>query len=359
MKKICKFFAVSFIICSTIVTPANAAPSISDLEKEKAAAENEVGSLRAELTELLGKINQLEIDLIAKGQEIEQASSDLKAAEEKEAKQYADMKLRIKYMYEEGNTSFLEALFRADDFADFINKAEYVKNVNTYDRDMLNQYIDTKEQVSTMKVSLEEESSQLELLQGEYHKEEAALNDTIQTKQTEIANFDAEIQAAAEAAAREAAAREAAEREAREAEARNAAERNKIPTSNGRENDDSDGGGSYHSSGNTGTAGTIISAAYSYLGVPYNWGGASRSGIDCSGLVMLAHQAAGINLSHSSGGQGGGGVAVSDPQPGDVVCYPGHVGIYIGGGQMIHAPQPGDVVKVQSVYGSPWYRRYW
>ena len=52
-------------------------------------------------------------------------------------------------------------------------------------------------------------------------------------------------------------------------------------------------------------------------------------------------------------------MAVSDPQPGDIVCYGTHVGIYIGNGQMIHAPKPGDVVKIASVYGSPWYRRCW
>ena len=85
------------------------------------------------------------------------------------------------------------------------------------------------------------------------------------------------------------------------------------------------------------------------------------SGIDCSGLVMRAHQAIGVKLAHYSGsiGSGGRAVAKADRQPGDVVCYSGHVGIYVGNGMMIHAPQTGDVVRVVSVYGSPWYRRYW
>ena len=85
------------------------------------------------------------------------------------------------------------------------------------------------------------------------------------------------------------------------------------------------------------------------------------SGIDCSGLVMRAHEAIGVKLAHYSGSIGSGGRAVSkaDRQPGDVVCYSGHVGIYVGDGYMIHAPQTGDVVRVVKVYGSPWYRRYW
>ncbi len=78
---------------------------------------------------------------------------------------------------------------------------------------------------------------------------------------------------------------------------------------------------------------------------------------------MYCHRAAGISLSHSSGSQGSGGKSVSSPQAGDVVCYAGHVGIYIGGGKMIHAPRTGDVVKISSVSsvrgGAAWYRRYW
>ena len=85
------------------------------------------------------------------------------------------------------------------------------------------------------------------------------------------------------------------------------------------------------------------------------------SGVDCSGLVLLAHRAIGVRLTHSSAVQGRGGKKVPDGQqlPGDVVCYSGHVGIYIGNGKMIHAPEPGKRVCVVKVYGSPWYRRYW
>ena len=67
-----------------------------------------------------------------------------------------------------------------------------------------------------------------------------------------------------------------------------------------------------------------------------------------------------FQITRNSYSQGSGGQAVSDPQPGDVVCYGGHVGIYAGGGQMIHAPQPGEVVCYTSVnYAYHWYRRYW
>ena len=176
-----------------------------------------------------------------------------------------------------------------------------------------------------------------------------------------MADLDAEYQAALEEIEKERQA--AAEAEARRQQ-QIAAANNRNNTTNNSNNNSSAGsnnsGSNYVSPGNSSTASAIVNAAYSQLGTPYVWGGTTPNvGLDCSGLVQYCHRVAGISLPRTSGPQGSGGQAVSDPQPGDVVCYSGHVGIYIGGGQMIHAPQPGDVVKIQSVYGRPWYRRYW
>ena len=98
-----------------------------------------------------------------------------------------------------------------------------------------------------------------------------------------------------------------------------------------------------------------VAAAESYIGVWYSWGGASRSGVDCSGLVMLAYQAVGVSLPHYSGGQFDDTVRVPlwDIQPGDLLFYgyngDEHVAMYVGGGNMIEAPQTGYQVHITPV----------
>jgi cell wall-associated NlpC family hydrolase len=102
-------------------------------------------------------------------------------------------------------------------------------------------------------------------------------------------------------------------------------------------------------------ANIAIRAAMSFIGVWYQWGGASRSGVDCSGLVMLAYDAAGIYLPHYSGAQFADTMRVPliDIQPGDLLFYgyngDAHVSMYIGNGMMIEAPQTGYQVHVTPV----------
>ena len=368
------------VTSSMIVTPVLAAPSVDDLKKEKASKQNEVSSLQSQLTTLMGKVNTLESELIQTGEDITKAQSDLVVAQKKEKEQYAAMKKRIKYMYEAGNDSAFETLVTSDDFTDLLSKAEYVQNVHSYDRKQLQEYVETKQQISDLKDSLEKDQKELESKQAEYEKQGDNLNNLITSKSSEVANLDSEIQAAAEAAAKEAAeraAKEAAEKAAKEAAKKQQASAANNSTSSNRNNSTTSNNttsnknntsnttrpsrpsgnntSSNTTSGSNANGGTIVSRAYSQLGKPYVWGAYGPSSFDCSGLVSYcltgSYTRLGTTLTFM------GWTRVSNPQPGDVVTTATHCGIYIGNGQMIHAPHTGDVVKVGPVQSGMIYVR--
>lgn len=377
------------VTSSMIVTPVLAAPSVDDLKKEKAAKQSEVSSLQSQLTTLMGKVNTLESELIQTGEDITKAQGDLEVAQEKEKEQYAAMKKRIKYMYEAGNNSAFETLVTSEDFTDLLSKAEYVQNVHSYDRKQLQEYVETKQQISDLKDSLEKDQKELESKQVEYEKQGDNLNNLITSKSAEVANLDSEIQAAAEAAAREAAeraAKEAAEKAAREAERQQAAASNNNSASTSNRNNTtsnrnnttsnrnnttssssssnssasattkpSNSSSSTTTSGTNANGGSIVSRAYSQLGKPYVWGACGPNSFDCSGFVSYcltgSYSRLGTTLTFM------GWTRVSNPQPGDVVTTATHCGIYIGNGQMIHAPHTGDVVKVGPVQSGMIYVR--
>ena len=368
------------VTSSMIVTPVLAAPSVDDLKKEKAAKQNEVSSLQSQLTTLMGKVNTLESELIQTGEDITKAQSDLVVAQKKEKEQYAAMKKRIKYMYEAGNDSAFETLVTSDDFTDLLSKAEYVQNVHSYDRKQLQEYVETKQQISDLKDSLEKDQKELESKQAEYEKQGDNLNNLITSKSAEVANLDSEIQAAAEAAAKEAAeraAKEAAEKAAKEAVKKQQASAANNSTSSNRHNSTTSNNttsnknntsnttrpsrpsgnntSSNTTSGSNANGGTIVSRAYSQLGKPYEWGAYGPSSFDCSGFVSYcltgSYTRLGTTLTFM------GWTRVSNPQPGDVVTTATHCGIYIGNGQMIHAPHTGDVVKVGPVQSGMIYVR--
>ena len=372
------------VTSSMIVTPVLAAPSVDDLKKEKAAKQNEVSSLQSQLTTLMGKVNTLESELIQTGEDITKAQSDLVVAQKKEKEQYAAMKKRIKYMYEAGNDSAFETLVTSDDFTDLLSKAEYVQNVHSYDRKQLQEYVETKQQISDLKDSLEKDQKELESKQVEYEKQGDNLNNLITSKSAEVANLDSEIQAAAEAAAKEAAekaAKEAAKKQqASAANNSTSSNRNNSTTSNNTTSNKNNTSNttrpsrpsgnntsssttkpsgnntsSNTTSGSNANGGTIVSRAYSQLGKPYVWGACGPSSFDCSGFVSYcltgSYTRLGTTLTFM------GWTRVSNPQPGDVVTTATHCGIYIGNGQMIHAPHTGDVVKVGPVQSGMIYVR--
>ena len=137
--------------------------NIAEIEDEQAILEEEIADLDAELLNMLTSIGILEDDIALKEEEIVVAQADYDAAKEEEQKQYEAMKVRIQYMYENGNASYLSMFFEAKSMADLLNKAEYVEQIYSYDRTKLEEFQAITQEVETLRVALETEKEGLEL----------------------------------------------------------------------------------------------------------------------------------------------------------------------------------------------------
>ena len=120
--------------------------NVESLETQKAQVQSQADDVQKQLVGLLVQYDALQQDIEKQKERVSQAQEELKAAEAEEQDQYQAMKKRIRYIYEAGDSSFIETLISADSFTDLINKAEYIQNVHSYDRDQLDKYVKAKEE---------------------------------------------------------------------------------------------------------------------------------------------------------------------------------------------------------------------
>ena len=285
MKRTIKALVASLLVSVTFATTVFAVPSEDELRQDKAEAQEKIEKLESEMTRVMSKINETERELVKVGQEIIKANEELAETEKLEKEQYEAMKRRIVAMYENGNTSMIEMILESGSIAEMLKHAENVQTIHAYDRKQLEEYVATKVKIGELKVSLEEDMAAIEKKQKSYQEDKADLNAMIADLEDKVDDLDDRIQAAAAQASR--------------------------PQNGSNSGGSSSGSNNYVPPSGTGGGAAIVAEAYKYLGVPYVWGGASSKGVDCSGLVLLAHRAIGVNLYHYSGSQGSGGKSVS------------------------------------------------
>lgn len=198
MKKRLKAFSRTAVALLTVaalcfpVTKAYADDTVDSLEQQTNGLQNQLNTLNQDLTSLSSEITDLASKIEDTDASVQKAELDLAAAKLDEQLQYAAMKKRIKYMYESGNTTLLQILFSSESMGDFLNKAEFVKNITEYDRNMLNELQQVHDVVAQKDADLKKEQASLEEMKINLDQQEQALND-------KIASTSSELQASSEA----------------------------------------------------------------------------------------------------------------------------------------------------------------
>ncbi len=179
----------------------------SALEEEKKKTEQLLLGLQGQKDDTAEYIRQLDYSLEDLGNELELLNSQIQSKEEEititqlqlteakqtEEKQYASMKLRIKYMYEKGDTTFLDLLIESKDFAQLLNRAEYISKISEYDRNQLNAYAATKQAIAEHEMVLENEQQELMAYQESTQAKQASMELLLQAKQEELAVYEGKI----------------------------------------------------------------------------------------------------------------------------------------------------------------------
>lgn len=374
---------------------------MDSLENQKDEVAGEITVLNTQLVDILTSISICEDEIAAKEDEIDIAKDELEAAKEREAAQYEDMKTRIRFMYEKGDQAYIQIFLEASSLPEMLNKASYVESLYEYDRELLLEYEKTKLEVASIKEELELEEADLLSSQRELKEQQDYLERIIAEKRATVANFDTQLaQAKQEASSYKEQLREQNEKikqleeEERERQRQLEKDKNKAKegetevasgSSAGQTTYDPSGtdlpgagnggntgeNGEYYDNGqNTGATDNNAPASDSsgaggdaglgrqiadygcqFIGNPYVYGGTSlTNGTDCSGFTQAVFAHFGVRLPRDSTSQRfvGTSVPYEQARAGDLICYAGHVAIYIGNGQIVHASTERTGIKISN-----------
>ena len=368
----------------------------ADQGKTKAAMDetsNEIVSMMADIDLIKEEIERTE-------EQIKVKTAEYEDAKQKEDTLYEAMLKRIKYLYEQGESSYIQILLTAADYSDALNKAQYIEQIYEYDREKLKEYVEAKTAADKAKTQLEEEKGQLETSKFEMEEEQHQMEEVLKEYKAKYSDYEVKLAKAKQDAAlytaqiksliwrlfrnRSHPSRMRSMRPRKQhrlrVKQRKRRENGRLPKRLRNQNQRAEVAEETRESPRhqvarktlrlhrhlreavqalilhpTEHTQVIASYACQFVGNPYVSGGTSlTNGADCSGFVYSVYKAFGISVPRTSWEQGNYGteVSYSDAQPGDVIYYGGHVGIYIGGGQIVHASTQKTGIK----YSSAMYR---
>lgn len=252
------------LLCSATMTFALATPySFADeketLENKTSDLQSQLAGINQDLLKISDEISDTQMRVTIVNSEILRSEDELTISQQNEDQQYENMKSRIKYMYENGNSSMLELLFSAESMSDLLNKADFIQNISQYDRDMLNELQNIHADIENQKMALQNQQASLNNLENELQQQQATLQQKADETSTDLAQFQAQLQqireqeaakAAAEAAAK--AQQEAAAKAQQQAQASaNASSSGNTTSSNTTNSSGSANSGSSNSGNNT------------------------------------------------------------------------------------------------------------
>ena len=371
------------------------------LEEKLGQSRQKEQALEEELVRLLALKDILESDMEELKTQIQRADRDYRQAEEKRQRQYDILKKRIQFLYEEGDITYLDILLKAKNIGDVVSQTEYFRQLYEYDQEIIQRYEKLKQEAAGKKELLEEKQSQLEVMEEENESQQKELEGFIEARKTESSSFALELEEAQARAAQAAGEVIRKTEEIRILRARQEEERIRQEKERIRQEQESAGrepgsagqasvaagrepgaagwepgaagrepGGAGRESGGAGTAGgrpvksiggtefgrNVADYALQFVGNPYVYGGTSLTGgTDCSGYTQSVYRHFGVSIPRTSGEQAGFGreIPYEEMEPGDLVCYSGHVAMYIGGGRIVHASSRKEGIKVSN---DPAYR---
>lgn len=329
---------------------------IDSLMGEQDILLEQMDDLNAEIINVMTSIDMLADEIVQKEEDIKKTQQEYEQAKKVEEQQREAMKVQVKMMYEGGKSSWLSQLLKSSSFGDILNNLTYTESVLDYNNNMLDKYETTKNQVHDLWDKLEAEKKELQTQKKDLEDQKKYCDELMTQLKEQSDNYDALIaQAEKEAKAAKALLQKEQKelKKLKDAEKRRQEEERKRQEALNKTYETTSYTQIVDNASGSDIGKKIAKYGLQYVGNKYVYGGTSlTNGVDCSGFTYRVYEAFGYSLPRTSYAQRSSGKAVdyADAQPGDLIMYSGHVGIYIGDGQIVHAsnskPYPQGGIKV-------------